>query len=136
VVEVEGADDVAQTRQRQLLDAPGQVLDLVGRPHRIRHHEVDDGVDLHGDVVASDDRLRLDLRDLLAQIDGGADRVEEGHDHVQPGVSALVEAAEALDQLDLLLRDDLDGFRQHDQGEEDDDPEQDGRGIRHDAPFR
>ena len=77
MVEIQGADDVAQARERQLLDAPLQVLHLVGRPHGIRDDVVDDGVDFHRDVVARDDGLRLDLGDLLAQVDRVAHGVEE-----------------------------------------------------------
>jgi hypothetical protein len=61
VVQVERADDVSQGRERELLDAPPEVLHLVRRPHRVGDHEVDDGVHLHRDVVARDDGLGLDL---------------------------------------------------------------------------
>ena len=77
VIEIELADDVAQRRQRQLLEAPAQVLHLVGGAHRIGDQVVDDRIHFHRHVVARDDRLRLDLRDLLAQIDRVAHRVEE-----------------------------------------------------------
>src|SRR5439155_9378774 len=86
--------------------------------HRIRDQVIDDRVDLHRHVVARDDRLRLDLRDLLTQIDGGADRIEERDDRVEAGLGAAVELAEPLDDLHLLLRDDLDRPHQHDQQDE------------------
>ena len=85
-----------------------QVLHLVGRAHRIDDQEVDDRVHFHRHVVARDDGLRLDLRDLLAQVDRLADRVEEREDRVEAGLGGAVVLAEPLDDLHLLLRDDLD----------------------------
>ena len=97
---------------------PLQVLHLVRGPHGVGDHEVDDGVHLHRHVVARDDGLRLDLRDLLAQVDRGADRVEERHDRVEAGLGGAMVFAEPLDDLHLLLRDDLDRPQQHDQQED------------------
>ena len=118
VIEIELADDVAQRRQRQLLEAPRQVLHLVGRAHRIGDEVVDDRVHLHRHVVARDHRLRLDLGDLLAQVDRRAHRIEERHDRVQARFGGAVELAEPLDDLHLLLRDDPDRPHQHDQQED------------------
>ena len=56
--------------------------------------------------------------DLLAEIDRGANRVEKRDDRVEAGFRRPVIAAEPLDDLDLLLRDDLDRAHQHDQQED------------------
>ena len=118
VIEVERADDVAERRQRQLLDAPAQVLDLVDGAHRIHDDVVDDRIHLHRHVVARDDGLRFDLGDLLALVDGFADRVEERKDRVEAGLGGAMVLAEPLDDLHLLLRHDLHRLHQDDEQEQ------------------
>src|SRR5262249_15160728 len=93
--------------------------------------EVDDRVYLHRHVVAGDYRLRLDLGDLLAQIDGVAHRIEERHDRVETGFGGAMVLPEPLDDLHLLLRDDLDRPHQHDDQDDGDAKENERRDVDH-----
>src|SRR5262245_60451639 len=126
MVEVELADHVAQRRQRELLEAPAQVLHLVDGANRISDQKVNHRVHFHRHVVAGDDRLRLDFRDLLAQVERLAHRVEERDDRVQAGFGGAMVLPEPLDDLHLLLRHDLDRPQQDDD-QHDRDPEEDER---------
>ena len=83
LLEVERADDVAQRRDGELLDALDEVGDLVDGRLRVDDLVVDDRVDAHDEVVARDDRLRRERDDLLAQVDVGAHDVDERHEEVQ-----------------------------------------------------
>src|ERR1019366_9122926 len=118
VIEIELADHVAQRRERELLEAPGKVLHLVGRAHGVRDQVIDDCVHLHRHVIARDDRLRFDFCNLLAQVNRGPHRIEEGEHGVEAGFGRAVVLAEPLDDLHLLLRNDLDRPHQDDQQEE------------------
>src|SRR5262245_23562878 len=115
VIEIERADHVSERRQRELLDAPAKVLHFVDGTDRIHYDEINNRVDFHRHVVARDHGLRFDFRDLLAQVDGFTDRVEERDDDVEAGFGGAVIFAEPLDELHLLLRHDLDRLEQHDQ---------------------
>src|SRR5262249_42495626 len=84
----------------------------------IDDQKVDDRIDLHRHVVARDDRLRLDLGNLLAQVDRLADGVQEGDDRIEARFGRPVVFTEAFDDLHLLLRGDLNPLHQNDHDEE------------------
>jgi len=84
-LQVHGADDVAQRGDGELLDGLQVAGDLVGGSPGIGDLEVDDGVDLDGQVVLRDDRLRPERGDLLAQVDLAVDAVDVGMTKLRPG---------------------------------------------------
>mgnify|MGYP003693579111 CR=1 FL=1 len=100
------ADHVAQRGDRELLDRPDEVVDLVGGRLRLGDLEIDDGVDRDDEVVLGDHRLRREGDDLLPQIDHLADPVDEGDDDRQPGVQRARVAAEPFDDARPRLRHD------------------------------
>src|SRR4029077_4071704 len=78
----------------------------------------------HHEVVLGDHRLRRERDDLLTQVDGRPDAVDEGGDEREPGRERARVAAQALDDGGAGLRDDTDRSRQRDdddQGDDDDD---------------
>lgn len=124
--EVHPADDVPQGGDGELLDGLDVTGDLVGRGAGVGHLVVDDGVDVHDQVVLGDHRLRRERHDLLTEVDAVADRVDERDDDVQAGVEGAGVAAEAFDDGGAGLWDDLDRFdecdeHEHHQNDQDDD---------------
>ena len=83
LLEIEGADDVTQRGDRELLDALDEVGDLVHRRLGVDDRVVDDCVDVDHEVVGRDHRLRREGHDLLAQVDVGPHLVDERHEEVQ-----------------------------------------------------
>jgi hypothetical protein len=78
LVELEVADDVAQRGGGQRLHGDHRVLDAVGVELRVGDLVVDDGVDLHGDVVLGDDGLRGIVEHLLLEAHALGDRSMNG----------------------------------------------------------
>ena len=68
IVELVAPDDRAQARHRDALARKPEVVDAHDGPHRIGDPEVDDGVNLQGDVVGRDRRLRGDVDHFDAEI--------------------------------------------------------------------
>ena len=82
MIEIELADDVAECGGVSC-SRPTAGSDFARRAHGVRDQVIDDRVHFHRHVVARDDWLRLDLRNLLAQVDRRAHRVEEGQHGVE-----------------------------------------------------
>src|SRR5918994_7721496 len=80
LVEDEVADDVPQSSLGDLLQRQVEVCDLVLCGPRVDYLIVDHGRDLHPDVVARDDRLRLEGNDLFPQVRLGQHAVHYGDD--------------------------------------------------------
>ena len=118
LLQVERADDIAQGRDRQLLDALDEVGDLVHGALGVDHRVVDDRVDVDDQVVGGDDRLRREAHDLLAQVDVGAHPVDEGDEDVDPALEGAGVATESLDDQCGLLGHDPHGLEEHDEREE------------------
>jgi hypothetical protein len=112
------ADHVAQGGGGQLLDADDVIADLVDRRLWVGHLEVDDRVDVHGQVVLGDHRLRRKGHHALTEVDPGPDLVDERQQQRQLSGHRLAVAAEALDDRGLRLRYERHGFRHHDRGED------------------
>ena len=111
------ADDVAQRGGGQLLDADDVVADRVHRGLRVGDLEVDDGVDVQRQVVLGDHRLRRERHDPLAQVDPGADAVDERHQQRQLTADGPAVPAESLDHRGLGLRDQRHRLRDDDDRE-------------------
>ena len=73
---------------------------------------VDHALNVDSDVVAGDGRLGIDVESPLPHVDAVGDVVDEGNGEVEAGVLDGVKLAEALDDLDLALGNDVeDGVR-------------------------
>ena len=116
LLQIQGADQVAQRGGGELLDGLDEVRDLVGGVARVGNLVVDDRVDGDHRLVGGDDRLRREVGDLLAQVDARGHAVDEGHQQVEAAVEHRLEAPEALDHVRLGLGDDPHGA---DQGDDD-----------------
>ena len=81
--------------------------------------EIDDRVDLHGDVILGDDRLRREVGDTLFEGDLIGDTLYKGDFEVKSGLPGLLVCAETLDDKGTGLRDDYDVGR--DKGDDKDD---------------
>ena len=72
----------------------------------IGYLEVDNGVDLHGDVILGDNGLRREVRNLLLEGDGLCNSFKEGDLDMDAGAPGGLIFAKALDYHDLALLDD------------------------------
>ncbi len=135
-LQVHAADDVPQGGDRELLDGLDVVRHLVGGGPGVGHLVVDDGVDVHHEVVLGDHRLGRERHDLLAEIDAVADAVDERDDDVQTGVQRPGVAAETLDDGGAGLLDHLDGLDQRDDDQHHQDDQHDDDGVHRVLPLR
>ena len=135
MVQLHLADDVAQRGGRQALDGRDGLVDAIGVELGIHHLKEDHGVDLHGDVIAGDDRLRGEVGDLLFQADLLCHPLEERNFNVQAGAPCLGIAAKTLDDVDHRLGHDDDVGDDHQQDNEDQDEDQEQHDRHRDAPF-
>ena len=79
MVQLHFADDVAQGGGRQALDGGNGLVDAVGVELGIHHLKEHHGIDLHGNVIAGDDRLRGKVCHLLLQAHLFGDALDEGN---------------------------------------------------------
>ena len=103
VVELVAADDRPQARHGDALAGEAEVVHAEHGLDRVDHLEVDHGVDLDGDVVLGDHRLRRDVHHLDPQrhLDQPVDD-REPEDH--PGSLGLgPDVAEAEEHRPLVL---------------------------------
>src|SRR6185503_19874773 len=138
VIQVHIAHHGAHARDRQLYDATDQVVHLIDGFHGIGNLPVDNRINMNGDVVASDDRLRRQVNVLFAQIDGSHARarvgpinrawaVHERYQNIQPAAGDFIETAETFDQHDSRLRQNADGlYCDHEQYDGDETKKQEG----------
>ena len=133
LVQLQLADDVTQGGSGQILDGAHGILHAVGVQLGIGDLEVDDRVDLHGDVVLGDDRLGVEVRHLLLEADLLHHPLDERQLEVQAHAPYAVEGAETLHHIGLGLLDDIDAADDDHQNENDqnDDGDGAGNGIRH-----
>jgi hypothetical protein len=106
LLQVHGADDVAQGGDGELLDGLEVAGDLVGGGAGVGDLEVQHGVDLDDQVVLGDDRLGLEGGDLFPQVDLPVDAVDVGDDEVEARLQGAVVAAESFDVAGPGLRHD------------------------------
>ena len=86
-------------RGRQRFHGDHRLLDAVGIELRIRDLKVDDGIDLHGDVILRDNGLRGIVQYLLLQADAAGDALDERQLEVDADLPHLRERTEALDDV-------------------------------------
>ena len=119
MVEFHVTDDVAQGGRREVLDRRDRALHTVGVQLRVRDLEIDDGVDLHGDVIARDHGLRREVDNLLLQRNLLCDAVNERDFEMQAGAPCGMEGAETLEYIGVCLRNDFDVRDHNDDGQND-----------------
>src|SRR5215204_2710938 len=113
LVQDEVADHVAQGGLGDLLQRQVEVGDLVLGGPRVDNLVVDDGRDLHPDVVVGDDRLRLEGHDLFPQVRFGQHAIHHRDDQGKTALGGAVVASETLHYGYPALRDDPDTPRRH-----------------------
>ena len=115
MVKLKVTDDVTERGGGQILDRLQRLLDTVGIQLRIGDLEEHDGIDLHGDVILGDNRLRIEVRDLLLERNLLGNALKHRDQDVKAGVPRRAVGAEALHNVGLGLRNDLDvGHEDHD----------------------
>ncbi len=134
LLEVHPTDHVAQRGDRQLLDGLDVVGDLVRRRPRVGHLEIDDRVDVDGQVVLGDHRLRRERHHLLAQVDRGRTLSMNGTRIAMPGGSTRVKRPSRSTTAGSRLRNDPDRFRDDDHGQQYDHDQRDKSGNAHLQP--
>ena len=128
MVQLHLTNDVAQGGGGQALDGRDGLVDAVGVELGVHYLEEDHRVDLHGDVIAGDDRLGREVRHLLFQADLFGHPLNKRDLDMQAGGPGLGVAAQPLHDIDHGLRHDDDVGDDHQQNHEDegeDDKKQD-----------
>ena len=82
------------------------MLDAVGVQLRVGYLEVDDRVDLHGDIILGDNGLRREVGYLLLEGDGLCNSLKKRDLEVDAGAPGGLELTQALDYHDLTLLND------------------------------
>ena len=127
VVERHVADDAAQRRGRDVLGGAGEVLDLDDGVDGVDDAVEDDEVDRDRRVVLRDPGLPRDLQVLLAQVDEHRP-VDHRDQEDDPGSLRPDHAAEAEDDVALVLADDADAQVEEDEQRRDRDDRADDCG--------
>ena len=131
LVEVHRAHDRPDIRHGEIEDRQFETPDLVGRLNRIEHLVEHHAVHLHHGVVAGDDFLGWNVRDLLHHVLPPSDPIDQRHDQMQarrqrPGI-----AAEPFDGVFEALRHRLHTHEDQRDRQHDDDDDEDRKGIDH-----
>ena len=107
LIQLHVANDVAQRGSGQVFDGVHGTLHAVSIQLGVRNLEIDDGVDLHGDVILGDHGLGREIRHLLLQRHLFSNPLNERHFEMQTHVPNRAECAKALHHIRLgLLNDD------------------------------
>ena len=101
------------------------MLNAVGIELRVGDLEIDNGVDLHRDVVLCDDGLRRVVEDLLLEADLLGHALNERDFEMDADLPDLAECAETLDDVGAGLLDDIDVADDDDQDQNDQDQKDD-----------
>ena len=99
LVQLHIADDVAEGGGCQVLNGVHGVLHAVGVQLGVGDLEINDRVDLHGDVILGDHRLGREVRYLLFQADLFGHALNKGHLQVQAHIPYGAERAQALHHI-------------------------------------
>ena len=83
LLEVQGADDVTQSGDGQLLNTLDEVGNLIHSRFGVDDRVVDDRVNVDHEVVRGDHGLGCEGHDLLTQVDAGPHPVDEWHQEVE-----------------------------------------------------
>ena len=98
------ADDVPQRGGGQTLYREDRALHAIGVQLGVGHLIKDDGVDLHGDVILGNNRLRRKVHDLLLERNLLGYAVNNRNFQVQTGLPGAVISAETLNDKHGGLR--------------------------------
>ena len=110
------------------------MLHAVGVELGIRNLEIDDGVDLHSDIILGDDGLGRKIRHLLLEAHLLGHPLDKGHLQVQSHVPHCPEGSQAFHHVGLGLLDDddvADDHQQHQNHQNNGYNRPDTRNIRH-----
>jgi hypothetical protein len=88
---------------RKLANCKHIVLDPVGGLEWVVDFDVEDSVDVEGDIVLGDSNLRVNLNNLFPQIMNVSNLVNEGNDEVDTWLQLFVELLEPVDQGRVVL---------------------------------
>ena len=105
LVELHVTDDIAEGRCRKILKTRNRILYAVGIKTRIEHFHENNGVDLHGDVILRDYRLRREIQHLLLQADGLRHALQKRHLHMEAGLPRGLVASKVFNDKHIALRD-------------------------------
>ena len=97
MVQLHIADDIPQGGGGQAFNGQDGTLHAVGIQLGVGHLVKDDGIDLHGDIILGDNRLRRKVHHLLLQRDPLGDPVHQRHLEVQAGFPGGVIGPQPLD---------------------------------------
>ena len=125
-------NDVSQGSLRELLNGIGQIVDLINSLERIHNLEIEQGIDLHLDIILGDDILLVEVVDLLSQVYAVAIDIASAHqcandfctvdkrnNDVDTGFQRCIILTQSLNDLGLTLWNDDDGHLGKDQREDD-----------------
>ena len=99
MIQLQLADDVAQGGGGEVFNGGQGTLHAVGVQLGVGDLEEDHGVNLHGDVVAGDHRLGLEVHHLLFQAHLFYYAVDEGNLPVEAGVPGFVIDSQPLHHI-------------------------------------
>ena len=108
MVQLHVADDIAQGGGAQVFDGAQRPLDAVGEQLGVGDLEEHHSVDLHGDVIAGDHRLGLEVHHLLLEGYLFGHAVDKRHFHMHAGGPGGVVAAQPLHHEYIGLGNDAD----------------------------
>lgn len=130
LLQIHVADDVAHGGDAQVLNGGHGPLHPVGVELRVGDLEVENRVDLHGDVVLGDDGLGREVHHLLLEGNHLCHPLQERNLEVDAHAPDGVEGAQPLDDVGLGLLHHLQVCGQH-QNEHDDQDNDDNGDKRH-----
>ena len=108
LVKLHVTDDIAERRRRKILKTRNRILHTVGIKARIKHLHENNGVDLHGDVILRDHRLRREVQNLFLQADGLRHTFQKRNLYVETCLPGGLVAAEVFNDKHIALRNNTD----------------------------
>ena len=115
LVEFQITDDVSKCCSRQVFDRHDWILDSVGIELWICDLKVNYGVDLHGNIIFRDDRLRRKIHNLFLQVNSSCHTINERDLDVKPYRPRFLECSQTFHHIGICLRNDPDaGKHRHD----------------------
>src|SRR5678816_3897843 len=103
LIEVHRADDGSNIGHRQIDHGLAQIVDLIGGLGSIERLIEDHGVDSDARIIFGDDFLPRNIEHLLHHVHAPANAFDEGRDEMKSGGKRALEAAKALQGVDVTL---------------------------------
>ena len=107
-IQLQFTDDVTQRRRRKILNGNHRLFNTIGKELRIRHLEVDNRIDLHGNVIFCDNRLGWEVRHLLFQRDNLCYPLNKRNQKMDTDTPGCFVCTEALNHICFRLLDNAD----------------------------